>query len=97
MSAPTPQGRAARDGLINIRIATDDRDLIDRAARLRGKSRSEFVLDAARGAAHEALLDQNVFLVSAEELDRFKAMLDEPVAASEQLHDLMRRKAPWEK
>ena len=36
---------------LNIRIKPQVRELIDRAAELAGKNRSEFVLDAARRAA----------------------------------------------
>ena len=86
-----------RDTLVNIRVAGQDRDLIDRAARLRGKTRSEFMLEAARGAAHDALLDQTVFLMGKAEFGKFRAMLDEAPQHNEGLRDLMRRKSPWDK
>ncbi|MCW5761197.1 MAG: DUF1778 domain-containing protein, partial [Phenylobacterium sp.] len=43
---------------LNLRIKPEVRDLIDRAAELQGRSRTDFVLDAARRAAEEALRDQ---------------------------------------
>ncbi|WP_321574805.1 MULTISPECIES: type II toxin -antitoxin system TacA 1-like antitoxin [Paraburkholderia] len=43
---------------LNIQIRHEDLGLIDRAARTRGKNRTDFILDAARAAAEEALLDQ---------------------------------------
>jgi uncharacterized protein (DUF1778 family) len=43
---------------LNVRIKSEDRDLIDRAARARGKNRTDFILDATRAAAEETLLDQ---------------------------------------
>ena len=47
---------AKRDTL-NLRIRPEVRSLIDRAAKARGKNRTDFILDAARNAAEEALLD----------------------------------------
>jgi uncharacterized protein (DUF1778 family) len=51
---PTGQTGARRDTL-NIRIKPELRGLIDRAAELAGKNRTDFVLDAARRAAEDAL------------------------------------------
>jgi uncharacterized protein (DUF1778 family) len=38
---------------INMRVAGQQRDLIDRAARATGKTRTEFMLEAAYRAAEE--------------------------------------------
>jgi uncharacterized protein (DUF1778 family) len=38
---------------INMRVASQQRDLIDRAARVTGKTRTEFMLEAACRAAEE--------------------------------------------
>ena len=46
-----------RKSLVNLRVSARDRDLIDRAAAALGKNRSEFMLDATRQAAEDALLD----------------------------------------
>jgi uncharacterized protein (DUF1778 family) len=42
---------------LNLRIK-EERSLIDRAAKTLGKNRTDFVLDAARRAAEDALLDR---------------------------------------
>lgn len=63
---------------LNLRIKPEERSLIDRAARARGKNRTDFVLDAARSAAEEALLDQTLISVSLEAYARFLARLDMP-------------------
>jgi uncharacterized protein (DUF1778 family) len=39
---------------LNLRIKPEERGLIDRAAKTLGKSRTDFVLDAARRAAEDA-------------------------------------------
>jgi uncharacterized protein (DUF1778 family) len=67
MSAP-----AKRDTL-NLRIKPDQRSLIDQAARSLGKNRTDFILDAARRAAEEALLDRTVLTVSPEAYAEFVA------------------------
>lgn len=80
---------------LNLRIKPDDRNLIDRAAKISGKNRTSFVLDAARAAAHEALEDQTDFAVSADAYARFLAKLDEPPAPNELLRKTMTAGAPW--
>lgn len=97
MTAPAiDRDDAAKRNSINIRISNHDRDIIDRAAEAAGKSRSEFMLEAARTAATDALLDQTHFFLAPADFERFRAALDEPPAANEGLRDLMRRPAPWE-
>jgi uncharacterized protein (DUF1778 family) len=87
--------KEARTGLISIRISPAERNVIDRAAQLAGKSRSDFMLDAARKAAQESLLDTTLLVVDAPTFARFKALLDAPPQANPRLQALMRRKAPW--
>ena len=55
MSTASTNIRPPRRDSLNIRIKADERGLIDRAAELTGKTRTDFVLDAARRAAVEAL------------------------------------------
>lgn len=42
---------------VNLCVRHDIRTLIDRAAKAQGKTRSDFMIDAARRAAEESLLD----------------------------------------
>ena len=57
-----------RRSLVNLRVSADDRDLITRAAEALGKNRSEFMLDAARQAARDALLDRTLFRLDSDPL-----------------------------
>ncbi len=91
MSATTPK----RDTL-NIRIKPGERDLIDRAAHTRGKNRTDFILDAARRAAEDALLDRTVFAVDPEAYAEFLARLDAPAQPNERLRRTMQTPAPWD-
>ena len=88
----TPTGR--RESL-NLRIQPDERALIDRAAELTGKTRTDFVLDAARRAAVEALTERSLFSVDAETFAKFEAALDSPPAPNAQLVRTMQTLAPW--
>jgi uncharacterized protein (DUF1778 family) len=86
----------AKRQTLNLRIKPEERGLIDRAARSLGKNRTDFVLDAARRAAEEALLDRTIFLVSPKAYAEFVARLDAPPQANERLRKTMRTPAPWE-
>ena len=81
---------------INIRIRPEDRGLIDRAARVAGKNRSEFILDATRRAAEETLRDQALLRVDAEAYAAFLKRLDAPAAPNERLRKTMSTPPPWE-
>jgi len=45
---------------VNLCVRRDSRSLIDRAANAQVKTRSDFMIDAARRAAEEFLLDQTL-------------------------------------
>jgi len=47
-----------RDAAINLRAFPEHRDLIDHAAKLLSKNRSDFMLEAACSAAQAVVLDQ---------------------------------------
>ena len=81
---------------LNIRIRPEDRGLIDRAARARGKNRTEFILEAARLAAEEALLDQVIIMANPENYAEFLARLDMPPRPNERLRKTMQTPAPWD-
>jgi uncharacterized protein (DUF1778 family) len=82
---------------LNLRIAAHDRSLIDRAAQSSGKTRTDFILGAARRAAEETLLDQSLFLVSQATYVKFLAMLDAPAKPNARLRRTMKAKPPWSK
>jgi uncharacterized protein (DUF1778 family) len=86
---------AMRDAVINLRALLQQLDLIDRAARLLGKSRSDFMLEAACDKARSVVLDQGFFSLNEDRLKQFTAMLDPPPAPNPGLERLMAVKAPW--
>ena len=94
MPTTAPAHSAKRDTL-NLRIKPEERSLIDRAAKLRGKNRTDFVLDAARAAAEDALLDQTVIRAEPEAYAVFIAALDAPPQPNERLRKTMQSPLPW--
>jgi uncharacterized protein (DUF1778 family) len=90
------KARSKRETL-NIRIKPEERGLIDRAAKARGKTRTDFILDAARLAAEEALLDQVFITASPEAYAEFLTRLDQPPRPNERLRKTMQTPAPWER
>ncbi len=81
---------------LNIRIQPQIRELIDRAAQLSDKNRTDFVLDAARRAAEDALLDRTVLTVGPKAYRQFLARLDAPPRPNKRLLKSLQTPAPWE-
>jgi uncharacterized protein (DUF1778 family) len=81
---------------LNLRIRPEERGLIDRAATITGKTRTDFVLEAARRAAEDVLLDRAVLGVSPEAYAAFLARLDAPPQPNERLRRTMQTVPPWE-
>ena len=84
-----------RDAAINLRALPEQRDLIDQAASLLGKNRSDLMLEAACDRAQAVVLDQVFFSLDAEKFKQFTEMLDAPPGPNPGLERLLAVKAPW--
>ena len=93
-AAAMPTKRAPRETL-NRRIPAAERGLIDRAAQASGKTRTDFILSAARRAAEEELLDRTIFVVSPAAYSKVLALLDATPAPNERLRRTMKATPPW--
>lgn len=82
---------------LNLRIHPDERNLIDRAAEVKGKNRTDFILEAAMLAAEAALLDQVIIAVSPDAYAEFITRLDQPAKSNDRLRALLNTPAPWDK
>ena len=82
---------------ISLRISDRDRKLIDKAADAVNKSRTEFLLDSARAAAEDALLDRRLFVLEPAVFRKFEAALAAAPSASEVLAAMRPRRSPWKK
>ena len=81
----------------NLRVPPDDQALIDRAVRASGLTRTDFVLQAARTAARELLVQQSWQSVSSEQFDQLLRLLDAPPSPSDRLQRTMTAPRPWQR
>ena len=81
---------------LSMRLPDTDIAIIDRAAHLRGRSRTDFVRDAAVRAAEEVLMETTPIRMSAEAFDAFMAAVSGPATPVPEMVELFRRVAPWE-
>ncbi|RBP12292.1 uncharacterized protein (DUF1778 family) [Roseiarcus fermentans] len=84
-------------GSINLRIEAHTRNLIDDAAAILGKTRTEFMIESARRQAIDVLLDQRLFALDPDRYDAFVGALDNPPAPGPKLKSLLRRVPAWRK
>ena len=84
-------------GSVNLRIETRTRQLIDDAAAVLGKTRTEFMIDSARALAIDVLLDQRLFELDSSRYDSFLKALDNPPPPGPRLRALLHRVPAWEK
>jgi uncharacterized protein (DUF1778 family) len=94
--APTKERVSTRDFTINIRAQQRQRELIDQAAEATGKSRSDFMLEAACQKAEDVLLDRRVFILPDDQWQAFLAILDAPAQPNDKLRNLLTTSAPWD-
>ena len=80
-----------------MRIEANTRALIDEAAGMLGKTRTEFMIDTARRQAIDVLLDRRMFSLDPAGYDAFTQALDNPPEPGRKLRALMARKPAWEK
>ena len=99
MSVPVAerQESGVSKGSINLRIEAGTRRLIDDAAAILGKTRTEFMVESARQQAVDVMLDQRLFGLDPEQHDAFVRTLDNPPAPGPKLKSLMRRVPAWQK
>ncbi len=88
--------RTEPKGSINLRIEAGTRQLIDDAAAVLGKTRTEFMVESARRQAVDVLLDQRLFTLDPDRFDAFVQVLDNPPAPGPKLKALLRLTPPWQ-
>jgi uncharacterized protein (DUF1778 family) len=81
---------------LNMRIKPETRTLLDRAAEVTGKNLTDFVLDAARQAAQNALLDRAVIQLDPKSYEAFVTLLDAPPKPNHRLRKSLQTPSPWE-
>lgn len=81
---------------ISMRLPEADVAMIDRAAGLRGRSRTDFVREAAVRAAEEVLMENRLIRMSPEGFADFLAVVSAEAAPVPEMVELLKRPAPWE-
>ena len=84
-------------GTINLRVEGQTRQLIDDAAAVLGKTRTEFMIESARRHAIDVLLDQRLFVLDPARYDAFVDAIGQPSAPGPKLQSLLRRTPAWQK
>lgn len=82
---------------LNMRINSEERNLIDRAAKIRGKNRTDFIISAARKEAEETILEQVIIKATPEAYMEFLTRLDKKPLPNDRLIKTMQTEAPWDK
>ncbi len=85
-----------RSATVNLRLKATARDLIDKAAATQGKSRTEFMVEAARREAENVLLGRCFFALDDRAFAAFVDALDQSPTNNPGLRRLLHRPAPWE-
>ena len=79
-----------------MRLPEADIALIDRAAGKRGRSRTDFVREAAVRAAEDVLMESALIRMSSAGFNAFLKALSEPAFPAPEMVEVLRRPAPWE-
>lgn len=85
-----------KDHPLSMRLPDADLAIIDRAARLRGRSRTDFVREAAVRAAEEVLMETGLVRMNEEGFTAFMTALSAPAAPVEAMVKSLQRPALWE-
>ena len=81
---------------LSMRLPDADIAIIDRAAGMRGRSRTDFVREAAVRAAEDVLMESTLFRMSPSGFSAFMKTLSESATAVPEMVELLKRPAPWE-
>lgn len=81
---------------LSMRLPEADIAMIDRAASVRGRSRTDFVREAAVRAAEDILMESGLVRMSPAGFNTFMKALSEPASAVPEMVELLKRRAPWE-
>lgn len=92
-----PRARPKPDYPLSMRLPAPDIALIDRAAGLHGRSRTEFVRDAAVRAAEDAIMERTLIRMSPAGFNAFVRAVSGPAIAVPELEQVLAREAPWER
>lgn len=91
-----PRIKRRKEHPLSMRLPETDIAIIDRAATLRGRSRTDFVREAAVRAAEDVLLETMPIRMSSAGFKAFVEVLSRPARPVPEMVELFERTAPWE-
>ena len=97
MQTDTPRAKPQKSARLGIRATPEQEAILKRAAEIRHKSLTDFILDSACTEAEQTLLDQRLFVVSGRRYRALLDLLDQPPQDNPGLQRLFAKKAPWER
>lgn len=80
-----------RDQRLEARITPDQKELIERAACVQGRTVTDFVASALQAAAKQAIADHTVWKLTQEQQKVFIAALTDPPAPNRKLKEAYKR------
>lgn len=91
-----PRVTKRKEHPLSMRLPETDIAIIDRAASLRGRSRTDFVREAAVRAAEDVLMEAAPIRMNPAGFKAFMEVLSQPGHRVPELVELFQRAAPWE-
>lgn len=90
--AKTTQARSER---VDLRMTLSAKRTLQRAAAVRNKTVTEFLLDCGLNAAFDTLADRRIFQVDQKRWDEFQDALAKPPRTNPHLKKLLARRPAW--
>jgi uncharacterized protein (DUF1778 family) len=91
-----PRSPTRKDHPLSMRLPEADIAVIDRAAGLCGRSRTDFIRDAAVQAAETTIIERTLIRMSPAGFEAFRKAVSAPPRAVPEMVEVLNRKAPWE-
>src|SRR3977135_3410818 len=96
LETPMPRVVKRKEHPLSMRLPEADIAIIDRAAILRGRSRTDFVREAAVRAAEDVLMETAPIRLSPAGFKAFIEALSRPARPVPEMLELFKLTAPWE-
>ena len=85
----------ANTDVINLRVSSKQKAIIDMAAKTLGQNRSAFILETVLRRAEDVLLNHASFQLNPTQWKEVNRLLDKPPVAPSKMQKLFKAKGPW--
>lgn len=87
--------RALSDTTMTVRLPTATKKRFEAAAKAKGTTVTNFVIEELSASADDVLLDQKPILLNEIEWERLQRLLENPPPPNEKLKALLKATPPW--